>query len=101
MLYMNINVFKTSKSYTNKLVSVTIRNNSKILLRLPLFILLKDSPFDSHISPMTSTPVKKPSAQKSLCMFTNILEVKKKTAYRQVGGAKSKFKAIKFGNTTW
>ena len=29
------------------------------------------------ISPMTSTPVKKPSARKSLCMFTNILEVKK------------------------
>ena len=32
-------------------------------------------------------------------MFTNILEVKKKTAYRQVGSAKSKRKAIKFGNT--
>ena len=56
---------------------------------------------NSPISPMTSTPVKKPSAQKSLCMFTNILEVKKKTAYRQVGAAKSKRKAIKFGNTSW
>ena len=32
---------------------------------------------DSHISPMTSTPVKKPSAQKSLCFFTNLLDVKK------------------------
>ena len=32
---------------------------------------------NSHISPMTPTPVKKPSARKSLCMFTNILEVKK------------------------
>ena len=29
------------------------------------------------ISPITSTPIKKPSAQKSLCLFTNILEVKK------------------------
>ena len=27
---------------------------------------------NSPISPMTSTPVKKPSAQKSLCLFTNI-----------------------------
>ena len=27
---------------------------------------------NSPISPMTSTPVKKPSAQKSLCMFTNV-----------------------------
>ena len=32
---------------------------------------------DSPISPMKSTPVKKPGAQKSLCMFTNILDVKK------------------------
>ena len=30
------------------------------------------------ISPMKSSPVKKPSAQKSLCMFTNVLEVNKK-----------------------
>ena len=29
------------------------------------------------ISPMTSTPNKKPSAQKSLCLFTDIFEVKK------------------------
>ena len=32
---------------------------------------------NSTISPRTSTPVKKPSAEKSLCMFTNILEVEK------------------------
>ena len=33
---------------------------------------------NSPISPTTSSPVKKPSAQKSLCMFTNVLDVKKK-----------------------
>ena len=33
---------------------------------------------NSPISPITSTPVKKPSARKSLCMFTNILMRKKK-----------------------
>ena len=48
---------------------------------------------------MNPTPVKKPSARKSLCMFTNILYVNKKTDYRQVGAAKSKRKAIKYGNT--
>ena len=32
---------------------------------------------DSPISPMTSTPVKKQSSRKSLCLFTNILDVKK------------------------
>ena len=33
---------------------------------------------NSPISPMTSSPVKKPSARKSLCMFTNVLDVNKK-----------------------
>ena len=50
---------------------------------------------NSPISLMTSAPVKKPSVRKSLCMFTNILEVKSKTATQRVGAAKSKCKAIK------
>ena len=32
---------------------------------------------DIPISPMISTPVKKPYARKPLCIFTNILDVKK------------------------
>ena len=48
---------------------------------------------------MKPTPVKKPSAQKSLCIFTNILYVKNKTAILQVGDAKSKRRAIKSGTT--
>ena len=55
----------------------------------------------SPISPMTSTPVKKPSARKSLCLFTNILDVKKKTATLQVGASKSKRKYIKYVTTPW
>ena len=55
---------------------------------------------NSPISLMTSAPIKKPSAKKSLCMFTNILEVNK-TAYCRVRSAKSKRKSIKFGNTPW
>ena len=50
---------------------------------------------------MTSSPVKKPSAQKSLCMFTNVLDANKKTASHQFGADKSKRKAIKYGNTPW
>ena len=50
---------------------------------------------------MTPTPVKKPSAIKSLCLFTNILDVKKKTAIHQVRAAKSKHKSIKAGNMSW
>ena len=45
---------------------------------------------NSPISPMKPTSVKKLSAIKSLFLFTNILYVKKKTAIRRVGAAKSK-----------
>ena len=34
---------------------------------------------NNPISPMKPTPVKRPSAQKSLCMFTNVVDVNKKT----------------------
>ena len=53
------------------------------------------------ISSMTSTPLKKQSSWKSLCLFTNIFEVKKKTAYRRFGAAKYKRKGIIFGNKPW
>ena len=50
---------------------------------------------------MTQTTTKKQSAGKSLCLFTKILDVKKKTAIRWVRAAKSKRKAIKAGSTMW
>ena len=51
--------------------------------------------------PLTSTPVKKPSARKSLCLFTNILDVKNKTAKHRVGAAKSKLGAMKVDTSQW
>ena len=50
---------------------------------------------------MTSTPVKKPSARKSLHLFTNILDVKTKTEKRRILAAESKRKAMKVGNNLW
>ena len=50
---------------------------------------------------MNPTPVKKPSAIKSMCLFTNIIDMKNKTTIRQVGAAKSKHKAIKAVTTPW
>ena len=55
----------------------------------------------THNSPnvtMTSTPVKKESAGKSLCLFTNILDVIPKTAKGRFVAAKSKRKAMKVDN---
>ena len=43
---------------------------------------------DSLSLPMTSTSVKKPSAVKSLCLFTNIFDVKNRTTIRHVEYAK-------------
>ena len=55
----------------------------------------------SPIYPMTPIPVKKSSAIKSLCLFTNILYVKKKTSVCRVVSNKSERKAIKAGTMTW
>ena len=50
---------------------------------------------------MTLTPIKKPSVRKSLCLFTNILDVKPTTAKRRIVAAKSKRKSMKVGNNLW
>ena len=52
---------------------------------------------NSPISPMNPTPVKKPSDTKSLCLFTNNLDARNKTAIRRVRSAKSKRKEVKAG----
>ena len=50
---------------------------------------------------MPSTPVNKPSARKSLCLFTNILDVKPTTAKRFFIATKSIHKAMKLCNSLW
>ena len=56
---------------------------------------------DSPNVPMKSTPVKKTSARKSLCLFTNIFIVKNKTEKRRIEAAKYKCRAMKMGNSLW
>ena len=46
---------------------------------------------------LTSTPVKKPSARKSLCLFTKILNVKPRTEKCCIVAAKSKLRVMKVG----
>ena len=50
---------------------------------------------------LTSSPVKKPSDSKSLCLFVNILDVQPKTAKRRFVAAKSRRKAMKVCNRLW
>ena len=51
--------------------------------------------------PTTSTTVKKPRARKSLCLFTNILDIKLKTAKLGIVVEKSKRRAMKVGTSQW
>ena len=51
--------------------------------------------------PLTSTPVNKPSVRKSLCLFTNILDVKPKTAKLRIVAEESKHRATKVGTSHW
>ena len=50
---------------------------------------------------MPSKPVKKPSARKSLCLFTNILDVNPKTVKPRFVAAKSKRISMKVCNSLW
>ena len=57
--------------------------------------------YNSHNAPITSTSVKKPSAGKSLSLFTNALDVKPKIAKRRIVAAKSKRKSMKVFTSQW
>ena len=50
---------------------------------------------------MNQTSVKKPSARKSLRLFTNIFDDNKRTDICCVGDKKSKRRAIKYGCGLW
>ena len=77
------------------------QQNLKDILEADLLSTPQGVTYDSPNMPMTSTPVKKPSARKSLCLFTNILNVKPKTEKRRFVAENSKRKAIKVGNSLW
>ena len=75
------------------------QQNLKYILESVILSTSERFTYNSPNVHMPSTPVKKTSARKSLCLFTNILDVKPKTAKRRVGAAKSRRKAMKVGNS--
>ena len=77
------------------------QQNPKDFIDAAIISTLEGVTEDSTDVPMTSTPVKKPSARKSMCLFTNILDVKPKIAKRRFVAAKSKLKAMKVGSNLW
>ena len=57
--------------------------------------------YNSPNVPMLSTPAKKPSARKSMCLFTNTLDVKPTTSKRRFVAAKSSPRSMKVCNSLW
>ena len=55
--------------------------------------------YNSPNVPMKSTTVNKSSAKKLLCLLTNILDVRPKTAQRRIVAEKSKRRAMKLGTS--
>ena len=56
---------------------------------------------NSPISPGSSVTVIKPMVRKSIRLFTEVLDVKKKTSVRRLGAGKSKHKEIISGSMLW
>ena len=77
------------------------QQNLKDIIDAAMVSTLEGFTYNIPNVPMTSTPVKKPSARKSLCLFTNILDVKPKTEKRRIVAAKSKRRAMKVGTIQW
>ena len=92
---MNTNVLKTSKIY-KQAGKCDKQQQLKDIIEAAMVSTPEGFTYNIPIYPMKSTPVKKPRAQKSLCRFTNILAVKKKTATRWIGAAKSKQNPLNF-----
>ena len=64
------------------------QQNLKDVLYYAMVSTPEEVTYDSPNVPITPTPVKKPSASKSLCLFTNILNFNKKTAKGLIGAEK-------------
>ena len=76
-----------------------VSNLCFLILDAAMVLTPEEVAYDSPNVTITSTPVKKPSARKSLCLFTNICDVKNKTAKRRVGSTKSKRRSTKVVNS--
>ena len=64
------------------------QQNLKDVLDAAMVSTLEEVTYKSPNFPMTSTPVKKSCARKSMCLFTNILDVQPKTTKRRFVAAK-------------
>ena len=101
MLFFNTDIIKTSINHIKTFGKCDKQQQLKDILEAAMVSHPEGFADNSTIPPMTPTPVNKPSAWKSLCLFTNILDVKNKTAIHQVGASKSNHKSIQSVSISW
>ena len=77
------------------------QQNIKDILDASMVSTPEEITYDSPSFSMTKTTVKKPSARKSLCLFTNIFDVKQKIEKHRVGSEESKYRAMEVDNSLW
>ena len=77
------------------------QQNIKDILEAAILSTPEGFTYNSPNVHMTSSLVNKPSARKSLCLFTNILAVKPTTAKRRFVAARSRRKSMKVFNSLW
>ena len=87
-LLLNTDVWTTSKRLYQRAGKCDYQQNLKDIIDAAILSTPEGVTDNSPNVHMTSKPVKKPSARKSLCLFTNILDVKPKTAKRRFVAAK-------------
>ena len=77
------------------------QQNFKDIIYSAMVSTLEGVTYNRPNVPLTSTPVNKPSARKSMCLFTNIFNVKNRIANHCILDAKSKRRAMKVSTSQW
>ena len=90
-------MYEQHKKYYQHAGKCDDQQNLKDILDADILSTVEGFTDNSTNVPMTSTLFKKPNARKSLCLFTNIFDVKKKTVKHFFGAAKSKMQTHESG----
>ena len=77
------------------------QNNLKDIIDAAMVSTTEGVKYNIPDVPMKSTPGKKPSAGKSLCLFSNTLDVKPKKAKRHIVAEKLNCRAMNVGTSQW
>ena len=87
-------LYQTTRKYANQ-------HHCKAILEAAMISTPEGCINNSSMTPNQYLSTKKPSARKSLCQFSEILDVKHKTTISRSVATKENLKEIKTGNVFW